>query len=125
MPESLFNKVTGLYPVTLLKEKSPIQVFSDEFCMIYRTSFLQNTSNCFCSAEKYFSTKIVKSPLEKEKKLEKLVRKTTTHAEKKLKHSQIILLFKNFFITLFPASHDILKAQVFRNNAISLRIYLL
>ena len=29
--ESLFNKVTDLYPTTLLKEKTPIQVFSDEF----------------------------------------------------------------------------------------------
>ena len=31
VPESLFNKVTGLYPATLLKEKTPIEVFSDEF----------------------------------------------------------------------------------------------
>ena len=32
----------------------------------------------------YFTTKIVKSPLEKEKKWKQLVRKTTKHAEKKL-----------------------------------------
>ena len=31
LPETLFNKVTGHYPATLLKEKTPIQVFSDEF----------------------------------------------------------------------------------------------
>ena len=32
VPESLFNKVTGSpagYPATLLKEKTPMQVFSD------------------------------------------------------------------------------------------------
>ena len=39
MSYSLFNKVASLYSATLLKEKTPIQVFSDEFC-----NFLQNTS---------------------------------------------------------------------------------
>ena len=29
VPESLFTEVTGLYHATLLKEKTPIQVFSD------------------------------------------------------------------------------------------------
>ena len=40
MPEFLFNKVTGLYPATLLKEKSPTEAFSDEFCEIFETPFL-------------------------------------------------------------------------------------
>ena len=31
MPESLFSKVTGVYPATLLKEKILIQMFSDDF----------------------------------------------------------------------------------------------
>ena len=39
-----FNKVTGLYPATSLKERTPTQVFSDEFCEILKTPFLQNTS---------------------------------------------------------------------------------
>ena len=42
--ESIFNKVIGLYPATSLKERNPIQVFSDEFCDIPKTTFLQNTS---------------------------------------------------------------------------------
>ena len=42
--EPLFNKVIGFYPATSLKEWTPIQVFSDEFCEILKTPFLQNTS---------------------------------------------------------------------------------
>ena len=42
--ESHFNKVTGLYPATSLKERTPTQVFSGEFCEILKTPFLQNTS---------------------------------------------------------------------------------
>ena len=34
VPELLFNQVTGLYEAPLLKEKTPIQMFSDEFCKI-------------------------------------------------------------------------------------------
>ena len=30
--EFLFNKVTSLYPATSLNERTPTQVFSDEFC---------------------------------------------------------------------------------------------
>ena len=36
VPESLFNKVTGLYHATLLKEKTTIQVISDELCDILK-----------------------------------------------------------------------------------------
>ena len=62
----LFNKVTCLYPATFLKEKSPIPVFSDEFCEILKTTFLQNTTgHCFCYTEKYFINKIVENPLGK------------------------------------------------------------
>ena len=43
-PVMEFNIVTGLYPATLLKEKTPMQVFSDEYCEIFRTVSLQNTS---------------------------------------------------------------------------------
>ena len=44
MPESHFSKVIGLYPAISLKERTPTQVFSDEFCEILKTTFLQNTS---------------------------------------------------------------------------------
>ena len=37
----------------------------------------------------------------------------------------ILLLFKNFSVTLFSASHDLLKALVLRIKAISWKIYLL
>ena len=44
VPQSLFNKLIGLYPTNLLKERTITQVFSDEFCEILKTPFLQNTS---------------------------------------------------------------------------------
>ena len=40
----------------------------------------------FCSTGKCFTSKIGKSHLEKEKKWKQLGGKTTTHAEKRLKH---------------------------------------
>ena len=89
MPEFLFNKVAGLSPAILLKKKTLIQVFSDEFCWIFETPFLQNTS-----------------------------KKTATHAEKGLTSSLHILLpFKNFFTPLFFPSHDTLKARGFTELA--------
>ena len=39
VPESLFYKVIGFYPATSLKERTPIQVFSDEFCEIRKKPF--------------------------------------------------------------------------------------
>ena len=41
VPKYLFNKVTGFYPATSLKERTPTQVFSDEFCEIFKTEHLQ------------------------------------------------------------------------------------
>ena len=93
--------------------------------------FLHRTppGDCFSLRDKYFSNKIVKSLRKKEKKRKLLVRKKTVHAEKTkallTSSLRILLLFKNFFIPLLSASHDTLKARVFRNNAIPLRVYLL
>ena len=42
LPESLFNKVTGLYSATSLKERTPRQKFSDEFCEILRYHFIEH-----------------------------------------------------------------------------------
>ena len=86
--------------------------------------------DCFCFNEKYFTKKVEKNHLRKEKKWKQVVRKTTTHGEQKLNHylHQVLISFfysSNFFFSLFSASHDILKTRVFRNNAIPLRIYLL
>ena len=66
----------------------------------------------------------------KKKKWKQPVKKPTTHVEQKLNSLftsslLILLLFKDFFISLFSASHDILKTRVFRNNTIPLRLYLL
>ena len=41
VPDSLF---TVLSPATLRKENTPIQVFSDKCCEIFKTSVLQNSS---------------------------------------------------------------------------------
>ena len=43
VPERLFNKVRGLYPVTLLKQKILIHVISEDFFEILKIHFLQNT----------------------------------------------------------------------------------
>ena len=37
----------------------------------------------------------------------------------------VLLLCKNLFIPLFPASHDTLKSRDFRKNAVLLRMYVL
>ena len=83
-----------------------------DFCEILKTRFFYRTlpHDCFCSTEKYFTNKIVKNPLRKEKKWKLLVKKPTTHT--------VLLLFKNCFISLFSTSHHILKTRMFRNNAI-------
>ena len=76
MSESLFDKITGLYPATSLKERTPTQVFSDEFREILKTPFYRTpSSDYFCSAEIYFANKIVKNPLRKEKKMETTCKK--------------------------------------------------
>ena len=68
--------------------------------------------NCFCSTEKYFANKIEKNPLGKEKKIEATckekndTRKTKTQSTFALS-LHILLLFKNFFISLFSAPYDI------------------
>ena len=80
--DTLFNKLRGLSHATLLKEKTSIQVFSDEFCEIFQTSFLRNTSR----------------PLLQ-----------TTHALKTFKHYlPHVFYFLTLFSTLFPALYDIL-----------------
>ena len=44
MPESLFNKVAGLRPATLLKKRLWHRCFPVNFLKTLRTPFLQNTS---------------------------------------------------------------------------------
>ena len=64
--ESIFHKVTGLYPLVLLTEKSMMQVFSDEYCKIFKTFFYMTPpGDYFCSTEKYLTNKIVKGLLRK------------------------------------------------------------
>ena len=68
VPEPLFNKVIAFYPATSLKERTPIQVFSDEFCEMLKTFFYRaSPGDYFCSTKKYLTNKIVKNSLRKEK----------------------------------------------------------
>ena len=62
---SILNRVyqiTGLYPKALLKNPL-IQVFSDKTSEIFKTTFYGiPPGDCFCSAEKYFTNKILQYP---------------------------------------------------------------
>ena len=127
MLELHFNKVTVHYPAISLKERTPTQVFSGEFCEIRKifTEHLQTTT--FVLRRKHCINKIVKNPLRKEKKTETACKKNSHTGKTKTKSLvtlslQILLLFKNVFVSLFSASCDLLKTQVFRNNAIPLSI---
>ena len=68
-----------LYSATSRKERTPTQVFSGEFCEVFRIPFLQNTSRqLFLFYGKLFYQQNSKEPSEKRKKSKQLVRKTTT-----------------------------------------------
>ena len=75
--ESHFKKVTGLYPETSLKERTPIQVFCSGFCEMFKTPLLQNTPRrpLLLYRKKYFINKIVKKPLRKREKMETACKK--------------------------------------------------
>ena len=127
MLESHFNKVTGLYPATSVKVRTPAQVFSGEFSEILKTTFLQNTSRrlLLFYRKKHFINKIARNSLRKWEKMETACKKNnhkTKTSSLFTSNLHILLLFKNVFISLFSASHDILKTRVFRNNAIPLSI---
>ena len=99
---SHFNKITGLYPAVSLRERTPIQVFSGEFCKILKTPFLQNTSRRLLLFY-YFISKIVKDPLRKGKKIETACKQTTTQAKLKLNHylHQVFIFFYYSKMSLF------------------------
>ena len=76
--------------------------------LFYRTS----SGDCFCSTEKYFTTKLVKSTLEKEQSLGAACKKNKIHAEKKLKHClhQVFIFFyyskiSLLLFSLLPRKH--------------------
>ena len=93
--------------------------------LFYRTP----PGNCFCSTEKYFTNKIVESLLKKRKNIGNYWQVKQRHTQKKdvslLVSSFISFHYSKISLFLFSASHDTLKARVFTNNAITLRIYLL
>ena len=80
-------------------------MFSDEFCELLKTTFLQNTSRrlLLFYGKKYFINIIVKNPLRKGKKWKQLVRKTTTQAKQKLHHysHQVFVFFYYSKMLLF------------------------
>ena len=49
MLESLFNKVTGLKACIFFKKDTPTQVFSYEYCKIFKNSFSMNTCSLYFS----------------------------------------------------------------------------
>ena len=55
LSQSLFLlKLQIFYPVILLKEKDPIQMFSDEFARYLKHLFYRTPlGDCVCSTEKY------------------------------------------------------------------------
>ena len=82
MLASHINKVTGLNTAILLKERTPTQVFSGEFCEIRKTFFtehLQVTTSVL--RKKYFINKIVKNPLREREKIE-IACKKNNHTDK-------------------------------------------
>ena len=60
--ESHFNKITGLYLAISLKERTPIQVFLDEFYKILKKPFFTEHLQATISTlwKKYFIKKIKK-----------------------------------------------------------------
>ena len=73
VPDALFKiSIFKLY----WKERIRYRYFWMNFTRCIRRAFYRTPSgNCFCSAEKYFTTKIVKSLLKKENKLETVCKK--------------------------------------------------
>ena len=104
VPESHFNNVTGLYPATSLKERTPTQVFSDEFCEILKTPVFYRTppGDCFCSTEKIRKRK----KNEKTKKMETACKKSS-HTDKAKTYYYLHKVFISFYYSkislfLFP-----------------------
>ena len=81
--ESHFNKVASLYLAISLKERTPTQMFSGEFCEIIKRPFFTEHLQATISVlrKKYFINKIVKNHLRKRKKIETAC-KTDNHTSK-------------------------------------------
>ena len=122
MLESRFNKVTGLYSATSLKEMTPTQVFSGEFCEILKNPFftehLQATTSVW--QKKYFINKIVKNPLRKKRnKWKQLVRKTTTQTKQELNH-----YLHQVFISFYHSRMSLKNFWVFKENFVFVYFWL-
>ena len=111
MPESLYWQKRFRYRCFLTHFKRYLR------CRFYWTP----PGDCFCSTEKYFTNKIVKSALKKEKKVATAGKKNNSIRRKKtetlLINSPYPFIIQKFLYFLFSGSQDTLKAQVFRNNA--------
>ena len=76
MLESQFDKVTGLYPAISLKQRTPTQVFSGEFCEILKNLFYRTPpGDYFCSTEKIFCQQNSKERSEKRENIETACKK--------------------------------------------------
>ena len=110
MSESLFNKVAGLFQNFTETKDFTHRSFLMNFARYLRRTFYKTPpGDYFCSTEKYFTNKINKNPLRKEKKWKQLVRRTTIHAKQKFNHHlhQVFISFycskiSLFFFSLLP-----------------------
>ena len=95
------KEVTGLYPATVLKEKTPIRVFSDEFCKNLRPLFY-NSRRLFLSYKKTFYHQNSKEPYGKRQKMETACKKNNDTCWKKLKNylNQVFISFYYLKISL-------------------------
>ena len=104
-----------------------MQVLSEEFTRYLRHLFYRTPpDDYFCSTKKYFTNKLEKPLRKNNKKWERLVRKQqNAHSERNLalitSSLHILLLFENFFILLFSASHDTLKVNLDETNIDTVR----
>ena len=123
VPESLLNKVTLSLIIRQLCWKKRLRY---RCCLVILYFFTVHEQATTSVLQKNIL------PIKQERALWKKKKqpvRTITQVEKNLTiiyiNSHILLLFKNFFFPPFSASHDTLKTQVFRNNAIPSRICLL
>ena len=108
-----------LYPATSMKERTPTQVFSDEFCEVIKAPFLKNTSRqLFLFYAKIFSQQNSKEPSEKIKNGNSLLEKQR-RAKRYLYLHQVFIFYSKISLIF---SQLPMKTRVLRNNAIPLRI---
>ena len=110
VPESLFYKVIGFYPATSIKKGLQYRCFLMNFAKYVRHLFYGTPlGDSFCSTKKYFTNKIIKKSLRKEKNGNSLQKKQRYTQNKNLttiyiksSHPFTIKIFFLFLFSLLP-----------------------